>query len=120
VELVVVTSRQLDIEEATKAWLHRHYPDVFSAVRFGHHYGKADDNRKPKTKAELCAELGATVLIDDSLIYANQCSASIDHVVLFDFDGSYPWNKTQNALPANVHRAHSWPEVIDTLVRLHQ
>jgi uncharacterized HAD superfamily protein len=33
VDLVVVTSRQLDIEEATKSWLDRHYPDLFSKVR---------------------------------------------------------------------------------------
>jgi len=80
VDLVVVTSRQMDIQDATHAWLERHYPGLFTTVRFGHHFAKAGDNRKGATKPEMCAELGAPILIDDSLIYARQCAATMQHV----------------------------------------
>jgi hypothetical protein len=105
-----------------------HYAGLFTTVRFGHHYGRAGDDRKPKSKAEICADLGATVLIDDSLIYALQCSKTLEHVLLFDYQGSYPWNKVRPpvgddaeaaALPANVHRVHSWEEALQVFAKLH-
>jgi hypothetical protein len=49
-------------------------------VSFGHHYAHAHDTRRSLTKAEICAELGATILVDDSLIYANQCAQTLHHV----------------------------------------
>ena len=38
----------------------------------------------------MCAELGASVLIDDSLVYARQCAQTMDHVFLFDFHKGPP------------------------------
>jgi hypothetical protein len=110
-----------------------HYAGLFTTVRFGHHYGRAGDDRKPKSKAEICADLGATMLIDDSLIYALQCSQTLEHVLLFDYQASYPWNKLKPALagddsaaaavaaalPANVHRVHSWEEALQVFAKLH-
>jgi hypothetical protein len=110
-----------------------HYAGLFTTVRFGHHYGRAGDDRKPKSKAEICADLGASVLIDDSLIYALQCSKTLEHVLLFDYQGSYPWNKIRAApvgdesaaeaeaaaLPVNVHRVHSWEEALQVFSKLH-
>ena len=36
---VVVTSRNLSVEAATRAWLHEHFPGLFEGVLFGNHYG---------------------------------------------------------------------------------
>eukprot|EP00455_Lapot_gusevi_P050279 TRINITY_DN7257_c0_g1_i2.p1 TRINITY_DN7257_c0_g1~~TRINITY_DN7257_c0_g1_i2.p1 ORF type:complete len:208 (+),score=50.26 TRINITY_DN7257_c0_g1_i2:3-626(+) len=117
-QFVVVTSRQHDIAEATCQWLHSHYPDIFSDIRFGHHYGRVEDARVSRSKPELCAEVGASVIIDDSLVYAVQCSRTLKHVVLFDLDGKYPWNKTSEPLPANVTRVHSWLDAVQVLETL--
>lgn len=34
VDLVIVTSRQIDIQAATSVWLDQHYPGLFSSLRF--------------------------------------------------------------------------------------
>lgn len=67
--LVVVTSRQFVIENETHAWLDRHFPGVFSAVVFGNHYGLQGEKR---SKPDLCRDLNAEILIDDSVQYARE------------------------------------------------
>ena len=39
-KFVVVTSRQLAIEEATRAWLKKHFDGVFDQVLLANHYAK--------------------------------------------------------------------------------
>jgi hypothetical protein len=162
VDLVIVTSRQKDIVDATLLWLEQHYPGMFRTVkyvlsslscscfpadfsfirdrsslvqllpdsrdsascvfvsfliiftlrRFGHHYSKAGDARASQSKPEMCAELGAVCLIDDSLTYANQCAATMRHVILFDYQRTYPWNQCADPLPPNVTRVSSWEEAV--------
>lgn len=85
--LHIVTARQHIVEDATRAWLHRHYPNIFDDIHFGNHYSTTG---KSRSKAEMCKAIGAQVLIDDSLIYATQCSLAGISVVLF---GNYPWNQ---------------------------
>ena len=117
--LVVVTSRQLAIENDTRIWLDKYFPNVFDQVVFGNHWGL--EGRKV-SKPELCQAVGAQTLIDDNLTYALQCSSAGIRVLLFDLDGTYMWNKTPDsspvaqALPSNVHRVASWNEVCEILV----
>ena len=110
VRFVVVTSRQLDIAEETRAWLNKHFGALFADVQFGHHFSKAGDERKGRTKVEMCSEIGAKVLIDDNLTYAKQCSQMLDVVYLFDFENSYPYNKNMEneSLAENIVRVDSW------------
>lgn len=68
-DLVVVTSRQFAIERETRAWLDQHFPGVFRAVVFGNHFGLTGEKR---SKPDLCRDLGAEILIDDSLRYAQE------------------------------------------------
>ena len=111
-DLVVVTSRQLVIQEATKVWLAKHFPsDTFQQVVFGNHWGR--EGRKIK-KVDLCKQLGASVLIDDSLSYCNEVAEAGIKALLFDLHGGYNWNKS-GEMVLGVTRINSWQEVVDHL-----
>lgn len=113
--LVVVTSRQLVIEDATRDWLRRNFPDdTFSHVAFGNHWGKQGVKT---SKAELCRSLGAQVLIDDSLAYASEVALQGVHALLFDLDGAYMWNQQPN-LPSGVTRVTGWDMAVEQVVNL--
>ena len=42
----------------------------------------------------FCRSIGAEVLIDDNPSYAVECAQAGIHVLLYDWDHSYPWSKT--------------------------
>jgi hypothetical protein len=86
-DLHVVTSRQFAIQDATLEWIETHFPGVFSMIHFGNHYSREG---KVRSKAEICKDIGAVLLIDDSLQYAYQCHSSNIPVLLF---GEYAWNQ---------------------------
>jgi arsenate reductase len=115
-DFVIVTSRQTKLAQITKIWLDAHYAHIFSDMRLGNHYGTTGAK---KSKSELCRELRAVMLIDDSLAYCLECSAVLRHVVLFDLNNSYPWNKTNQLLPSNVERLSNWDFVDAALERIH-
>lgn len=113
--LVVVTSRQLIIKQDTENWLrHNFAPDSFTDVVFGNHWGL---HGRKISKLDLCKELGAKLLIDDSLIYAKEIAAAGMQSVLFDLDGSYMWNKTDEPLPRGIMRVSNWQQVIEQVAR---
>lgn len=102
--LAVVTSRQHVIRDATLAWLDAHYPSLFDAggVHFGNHW--ALHGGASTSKADMCASLGATLLIDDNPRYALECAAAGVSVLLFDEAGAYPWAKlAPGALCPDTH-----------------
>ena len=101
-ELHVVTSRQADIEHQTRAWVERHFPNTFTAMHFGNHFGKSGAK---VSKPDMCRKIGAVALIDDSLDYATQCAADGLPVFLF---GEYPWNRSEGALDERITRVASW------------
>jgi hypothetical protein len=87
-----------------------------------------------RTKLEMCKDLDAQVLIDDSIAYAVECAAVLPVVILF---GAYAWNKVADdgtilspthtpvshgeaptSLPRNVVRALNWRHVAALLARL--
>ncbi|KAI8846808.1 hypothetical protein BC829DRAFT_418930 [Chytridium lagenaria] len=43
-----------------------------------------------RTKSQACREIGATILVDDSIEHAADCAASGIDVLLFDLDGAMP------------------------------
>lgn len=56
--------------------------------------------------------LGAKVLIDDNPKYAIECAEVGIRVLLFDFENSYPWAKTESVdQHPLVTRVHNWEEV---------
>ncbi|WCJ42898.1 Haloacid dehalogenase-like hydrolase (HAD) superfamily protein [Euphorbia peplus] len=107
--LSVVTSRQNVIKDHTIDWIEKHYPGVFQEIHFGNHFA-LDGESKPKS--EICRSLGATVLIDDNPKYALECAEVGIKVLLFDYEKSYPWCKTDSVdQHPLVTRVHNWEQV---------
>lgn len=113
--LVVVTSRQTVIERETRDWLHHNFPEgTFSGVEFGNHWGR--DGAK-RSKGDICRQIGASAIIDDSLTYTSEVSSVGIQALLFDLDGSYPWNKI-HSLPSAVTRVTSWEMAVEKIGQL--
>ena len=52
-------------------------------------------NMPRRSKPAMCADLGASILIDDSLEYATQCATALKRVLLF---GEYPYVRAGRAI----------------------
>lgn len=110
-ELVVVTSRQHVIQDVTLDWLDRHYGGLFQEVYFGNHFALEGTSRK---KSDICRTIGAQVLIDDNPSYALECAAAGINVLLYDWEGAYPWSKLPSSGVRNselIKVVHDWGEV---------
>ncbi|GIL50374.1 hypothetical protein Vafri_6587 [Volvox africanus] len=117
-ELVVVTSRQHVIQDETLEWLDRHYGGLFEEVYFGNHFALEG---KSRTKSDICRTIGARVLIDDNPSYALECAAAGIHVLLYDWDGAYPWSKLPSSgahNPELIRVVRNWKEVETQLASL--
>ena len=107
-DLVVVTSRQLLIEQETREWLEAHFPGTFKTVLLGNHFALSGASR---TKAELCREAGATILVDDNPVYARECAEAGIDVLQFNLGGNYAWGaKRQDDTHPRIQHVHSWIE----------
>ncbi|GIM13739.1 hypothetical protein Vretimale_16765 [Volvox reticuliferus] len=120
-ELVVVTSRQHVIQDATLRWLDRHYSGLFQEVYFGNHFALEG---KSQRKSDICRTIGARVLIDDNPSYALECAAAGIHVLLYDWGGAYPWSKLPPHAgaynPDLIRVVQDWGEVERELASLAQ
>eukprot|EP00040_Diaphanoeca_grandis_P034144 m.210471 g.210471 ORF g.210471 m.210471 type:complete len:219 (-) comp33078_c0_seq3:213-869(-) len=119
---VVVTSRQDVIREETVAWVNLHYPNIFAAIENGNHYDlrcpnpdETNDHVTKRSKPDMCADVGAIALIDDSTKYAHQCCNTLQKVILF---GEYAWNDEDMTGVPNVVRAIDWDAVDRYLTEL--
>jgi 5'(3')-deoxyribonucleotidase len=110
-ELFAVTGRHGAMEEATRMWLKEHMPEIFTDIIFTSFYN-ADDMYKKITKAEVCDELGASILVEDLPRHAMDVAASGKQVLLF---GDYPWNQLAK-LPPNMTRVADWDDVLKELM----
>lgn len=107
--LSIVTSRQNVIKDHTIEWLEEHYPGLFQEIHFGNHFA-LDGTSRPKS--DICRSLGAHVLIDDNPRYAIECADAGMRVLLFDYENTYPWSKTDSAIQhPGVTKVHNWVEV---------
>ncbi|XP_050379347.1 uncharacterized protein LOC126796657 [Argentina anserina] len=107
--LSVVTSRQNAIKDHTIQWIESHFPGLFQEIHFGNHFALHGES---KPKSEICRSLGAKVLIDDNPRYALECAEVGMRVLLFDYENSYPWCKTDSVdLHPLVTRVHNWEAV---------
>jgi 5'(3')-deoxyribonucleotidase len=107
-DLFVITARHPSFEDVTTHWLEQHFPEYFKHVELIGHPALID---KPLTKAEVCRRLGATALIDDSLLHITEAAKEHINGILF---GNYKWNQT-NKLPDGVVRCETWPKVLEYL-----
>lgn len=105
-DLAIVTARHPQFESQTKSWLERHLDGFFFSLS---HIGYAPVVEKPVKKVEVCRDLGAIALIDDSLGHVSECAEDGMEGILF---GDYPWNQA-NVLPSGVTRCRDWPAVLE-------
>lgn len=101
--LHIITAKPDILEQITKEWLGRNFPDMFDAVYFANWFSK---DKEKRNKSDICLECGTDIFIDDSLDTALDVSSVGIPVLLFDT----PWNQREN-LPTNVKRVYSWEEI---------
>ncbi|KAJ7139714.1 hypothetical protein C8R44DRAFT_765240 [Mycena epipterygia] len=96
-KLVIVTARTSEIADASWEWVEKHFPGIFTNLVFTGQFKDAHKLHHNEvltnlTKSQVCADLKAQVLIDDSAENAIQCSTALSptRVLLF---GDYEWNK---------------------------
>lgn len=104
-DLVVVTARHPQFAGHTEQWLERRLPNAFSGVEFIGY--AAVMGEAAKKKIDVCRELGAIALIDDSVGHVTECAEAGTPGVLF---GDYPWNQAPGLHPL-VTRCNDWPAV---------
>lgn len=104
-QLVVVTSRDARGQDITQEALADHYPDIFSAVHFVYRWG----GNEKATKANICKDIGADYLIDDSY---EHCKLAAEAGVVSLLFGTYGWNRMQKLLPG-MTRVKDWSEVLE-------
>jgi len=108
-DIVTVTARHPRFKEQTRRWLVDIHGMPFRDV---YAVGHEDTAEHPRSKAEVCQEIGAVALIDDSPKHLMRCSEVGMKGILF---GDYPWNTVETELPDNVTRCVDWPAVLHYL-----
>lgn len=105
-ELEVVTARHPKFEVQTWQWLQDRLPDKFRAIKA---IGYVGSQGTRITKAQVCLEIGANTLIDDSADHISECVEAGVAGILF---GDYPWNSNANLKEGSV-RCKDWPAVAE-------
>lgn len=104
-KIILITSRALVLEAATRRWLQQHFGD--STIRI--YFAKSNTDNSRLSKGELCRQLGASLLIDDNI---EHCQSALDNNVESILFGDYGW---QHTVPAAVVRCKDWPAVLEYL-----
>jgi 5'(3')-deoxyribonucleotidase len=122
-EVHVVTSRQLEIEGETLAWLSRHFEGLIAQhnVHLGNHWSRLSPGpdaqcASKKSKAEMCAAISAVALVDDSPRYCREVSDALGIATLLF--GDYAWNADDSPLHARTVRCSNWRAVEAKLIEL--
>ncbi len=100
--LVVITARDPNVEVVTRMWLDRHFTGLFNSVAFT----GARDDPNCKEKGDMCVEIGAKWLIDDSVEHCISAQAKGVQPILF---GDYGWH---HKAPADLVKAKDWQAVL--------
>ncbi|KIY65888.1 hypothetical protein CYLTODRAFT_50057 [Cylindrobasidium torrendii FP15055 ss-10] len=96
--IVIVTARSPDYHTHSWDWLNKHFPNCFERIICTGQFQNASKDGEFRevvtrlSKAEVCADLGAVVLIDDSSENAIQCATAPQAIPVLLF-GDYEWNK---------------------------
>ncbi|KAL0950732.1 hypothetical protein HGRIS_007507 [Hohenbuehelia grisea] len=94
--LIVVTARTQDEHDESWKWLNRHFPGSFDSIvctnQFKDAHKEGHEVVTKLSKGQVCNDLGAKLLIDDSAENATQCSTYTPPVRVLLF-GDYSWNQ---------------------------
>lgn len=104
-ELHMVTARSAEVMKVTERMVHQYFPGCFASIN---HIGS------DKSKGEICAMLGASVLIDDN---HHHLLAARDHGVEWRvWFGDYPWQQEGDP-GAYTIRVFDWPALEAEIAR---
>jgi len=110
-ELHLVTGRPDHLEEVTLTMLSEYFPGCFTSIEHTNYYNE----RKKRTKGEVCKALGADILIDDHIVHGmSVLENGLKEVIVF---GDYPWNLHED-LPPRMTRCVDWAEVEQEISRI--
>lgn len=101
--LVIVTARPKHLIATTHEWLALHHADIFDEVHFVPIW--EPDNKV--TKADICKQIGATFLIDDSIKHCNIAAEGGIHPLLF---GGYQW-WSRHIIDPRITKVANWQQV---------
>jgi 5'(3')-deoxyribonucleotidase len=104
-DLYIVTARSENLKDTTHEWIEKHFKGIFKEI----HIVQIWFTDKKVTKAEVCKEIGAEYLIDDSVENCNiAANAGIDAILY----GDYSWNENESLHDA-VFRCSNWDQVLE-------
>lgn len=108
-ELHLVTGRSDFLESVTTNMLDNYFPGCFQSVEHTNYIVMSTSTAKTRTKGEVCAQIGADILIDDHITHGKSViAAGVKRVIVF---GDYPWNQ-HDALPRGMVRCVNWGETL--------
>ena len=114
-ELHLVTGRPDFLEMVTKTMLETYFPGCFQSVEHTNFIVASTSTAKKRTKGEVCAQIGADVLIDDHIIHGESVmEAGLQEVIVF---GDYPWNQREQ-LPAGMVRCADWQATVREIEKI--
>ena len=105
-KLVAVTARHPQFKKSSLNYLRKFFDDKITDITL---VGTSATVDVLRSKAEVCKELGAIALIDDSVVHVTGCAEVGIDGILF---GDYPWNQTDE-LPEGVVRHKNWAGVLE-------
>ena len=105
--VVSITARNGIFEPNTVKWLSMHFPGLLDGAYFA---GNRHDGRPYRSKGDICREVGANILIDDSphnLLSATEYG--IDGVLF----GKKAWSVMNGLPPKSIKHCTDWTDVED-------
>jgi uncharacterized HAD superfamily protein len=102
-KLISVTARPETMRQETLESLEKHLPACINQVYFTNEWAETGIKRR---KAEICLEVGAKLIIEDSYKNASECADMGIHAILI----SRPWNQSTET-HRNLYRVNNWQEV---------
>jgi uncharacterized HAD superfamily protein len=108
--LAIISARDSSTTKVTRAWIDEYFRDIFNHIVLG--IGNPLAETGATTKAEVCRQLGADVLIDDQLRHARDVAEAGIPVLLFGDSAS----NQAASLPQDVRRVQDWAHVLSILL----
>lgn len=108
-KLIVLTTRRNSINQLTREWIDKYYPNIFDDFVFSGFFDSPSQESIQMTKADLAKTIGADYIIDDQLKHIQGASNLGIKSILF---GNYGWNQAES-LPDNVTRVSNWNDVLE-------
>lgn len=108
-ELHLVTGRADFLQDVTRRTLEKYFAGCFTTVEHTNFIASSTSTAIRRSKGDVCAEIGAHVLIDDHLGHGRAAlSGKVERVILF---GEYPWSNDR-ILPSGMVRCKNWNAAI--------